>query len=1714
MINQQKLTQWLVMMLLMSASMAWATVGEEVKSRTVWDGASLNSITPSNTFEKVSPDGLLRVTLTGDNPIGWTSKYDVSWASSEDRLTMGKCPAGSTKNFTVAWTKTKPGYKLRMASVRTHAAMCGSIGFFKLGTNSEVSIAKAAGASTSQTENITDSMQTTVGFYYRRGNAGTGGNTHIAYLTKLAFEYFITPDNPTWKNADNRDTTITTINTIHWYDPASQVVTLDTFASTLKFEVLGENAKYVIWNADHTRFYVIKQGDYRIRTYVDAKAGCYGASGYSQEMILHVEVADSEKNTNKIWFLVDGVLATETDPVNGYWDVTLPINTQHHVEYVSVQSDPIIVEFTQHCLEFSDVRPTSAHVTTFSENGTDTLKASMTGSYGTEFGFLRIHLDRTGTNHVTFTINSADRAQDLVTDIYRAAWSTDHNDIELEERDATTDDRYVEVTFTGIPDSLYFIYGSNATIQNSELHIYASNGTDGYIEIGSVLGITDGRESQYRFGLNPSTRKLKFLYTGCQYKGWLKNLTVTERKDVVFQKDTFVLYGKHTPGGKVDRMTSLNWYNIRPTLALTLEQFNADKFSLSTSAVPTALDDYAEGVPLIMSYSLDEPGIHYTTMVARSNDHPNIVRTFLIKGITSYSKDELVIDNPYRGDTIRNKQVGDTIMNPFVLKDTTGNIIKTDSLHYNYQIVPANAAEIDSKGNIIPHCVGLLKVYASSKENMLLPAINDSIILFIPEKNANTISWKIDTQLVYGQVLNPIAVSADPDAKLTYSFSPSNLILSSYAGTYRAGQVNGKVRIIASAAQSCQHFAVSDTMWVTVMGEVAEVKKNDSIKWNDIQVGDTLKNIINIYDDKGHKLTPPAIHTTYEVIPHGAATIEEDGTVIILDKSGDITIIAKTFGDSIKTRYDTIYMNIKTAQEVIYWHLPDTLYVNKFYNLKTYITTRSGEGIDTAYLSKSNASVVVNPLAFTIVATKAAKVDLYVEAIGNEDYVGHPVEHHIVSFVKPLKPINWPSDDDLDDARVGDTIKLDTVRIIDADGLDVTDQVEKKYTIDPSDAAHVDDDGNIIIDKPGDITVIIETSGDGIETTLDTLYFSIDNYTIGSIVWPSYCDQLLIGDTLVRDDIKVYDTKGKDITDLTHIQIIARPSASAQLDADSNLVMIKANDNVKFIAILNGELVNPKRDTLIKDVYNHFADSIQWPSYFKADDVQVGDTVKKSDFKVYNQRGEDITDIANVTLSIEPTEAGHIDENGNLVLDKKGEGVKLTAQITGDGVDTRKETVVIDVENIQLGTIQWPEDFMQDSAHVGDTIRVDKFKVFDDEGNELTDEVDIVLTIDPSTAGHLDEDGNLIIDKPGDDVKITATISGDGIDTKKDSTVLDVTRYKDLLPDYSTILPDTMMIGDTIALPMFTDKGLPIYYSSSDSSALKIEDGKLICTGRNGDVVLTIKTNGNEYYDPALMYEHVTAVPVPKKNDALDFGPLPNELELGETITMPSTSSIGNLPVTYQSSNPSVIKVEGNKLTCISLTFDDVVITASTTGDTYYFPTSLSKTLTVRDTLDCLDVLVQLWNDVLVVNMDKYHSTNMTIKSYRWYRNGLLLHDEISRSYQDTVSDNLSGTYYAVLIDEDGNEMFTCEKVITPRLSKVAPLMRVYPSSVAKSDVYMVETSQNGLLRLVASDGRIMCSEQVSNGKNTLSAPMQNGVYLIQFTAADGSAATDKLIIR
>jgi uncharacterized repeat protein (TIGR03803 family) len=142
-------------------------------------------------------------------------------------------------------------------------------------------------------------------------------------------------------------------------------------------------------------------------------------------------------------------------------------------------------------------------------------------------------------------------------------------------------------------------------------------------------------------------------------------------------------------------------------------------------------------------------------------------------------------------------------------------------------------------------------------------------------------------------------------------------------------------------------------------------------------------------------------------------------------------------------------------------------------------------------------------------------------------------------------------------------------------------------------------------------------------------------------------------------------------------------------------------------------------------------------------------------------------------------------------------------------------------------------------------------------------------------------------------------------------------------------IPEQIASSAPFAPTVVTEIDMPVYFASSDTSVVAVQDNKLIFKS-SGHSTITAFQLGNHQF---LGNSSAMVVFVKKASQTIAFSPLPAKT-FGDAPFMITAAATSGLPVTFYSSNPSVATVDGNMITIKGA--GHFTITAHQSGDKSY----------------------------------------------------------------------------------------------------------------------------------------------------------------------------------
>jgi ELWxxDGT repeat protein len=216
----------------------------------------------------------------------------------------------------------------------------------------------------------------------------------------------------------------------------------------------------------------------------------------------------------------------------------------------------------------------------------------------------------------------------------------------------------------------------------------------------------------------------------------------------------------------------------------------------------------------------------------------------------------------------------------------------------------------------------------------------------------------------------------------------------------------------------------------------------------------------------------------------------------------------------------------------------------------------------------------------------------------------------------------------------------------------------------------------------------------------------------------------------------------------------------------------------------------------------------------------------------------------------------------------------------------------------------------------------------------------LVVSFESSDESILSIEGNTATVLKSGKVDITANQPGNGNYEVATPVVQTLTIYKVSQTITFESLP-TKTYGDApFELFASANSSLDVTFSSSDPAVASVA-GNVLTNLKAGSVTITATQAGNDNYYSATATQTLT---INRAAQTISFEP-PSYKTFGDPAFQLSASSSTGLPITFASSDPAVVSVEGNSASIVKA--GTVTITASQAGTDNYNTASAEQTLTV-----------------------------------------------------------------------------------------------------------------------------------------------------------------------
>ncbi|MBZ9632551.1 HYR domain-containing protein [Salegentibacter sp. LM13S] len=368
---------------------------------------------------------------------------------------------------------------------------------------------------------------------------------------------------------------------------------------------------------------------------------------------------------------------------------------------------------------------------------------------------------------------------------------------------------------------------------------------------------------------------------------------------------------------------------------------------------------------------------------------------------------------------------------------------------------------------------------------------------------------------------------------------------------------------------------------------------------------------------------------------------------------------------------------------------------------------------------------------------------------------------------------------------------------------------------------------------------------------------------------------------------------------------------------------------------------------------------------------------------------------------------------------------------------------------------------------------------------------------------------------------VTATISQENYNDLVLTAQLEVKKAEQAI-SFDEIEDRNQLAEDNFQLEATASSGLPVIYSytyESENPAATVGPRGFVRILGAGQVVITATQEGNQNYESAAAVVRTLTI---NGSEAR----LNTAVINGVTYSNP-TEDIYYLIGCGNSENEVQIQLEQNQGSTIdrdnSFTmttptpgiYKETVIVTSEDGNS-----TRTYNITVEKNFNFEDIVIQKFNNVLLVNNNPDTNGGYKFVSYRWYKDGSVIGKGQYYSVGNNADDQLdaNSSYYVVLETEEGEFLRTCTSAIQLRSSLNVALAPNPVSSGGTMELLAdfpkeeLETMQLSIHNL---NGMLIKQMKSNNKSTSITLPynLQMGVYLLKIETENISKSL-KFIIK
>lgn len=363
--------------------------------------------------------------------------------------------------------------------------------------------------------------------------------------------------------------------------------------------------------------------------------------------------------------------------------------------------------------------------------------------------------------------------------------------------------KYIILSFVGIPDVLSFDFkNANWSATQYGWHFYQSNNGSDWIPLkeyedllmNATGGTSEGSES---LKLNPNTRYVKLEYHG-NFGGRFKNVSITERKEIVPQAATTDFGLGFNGNDPTTRTIKVDWYNVKPC-TVTITGADADKFVLGegSNTIYSMLDNYGMA-ELTVSYKHETNSVSAHTANLHIEDADGNYADVALSGQTTPAPQTII----WRSD-LTPMPINGEFADAAVV--ASGQPIMLSSDH-------PEIVRVDANNTLVGVAAGTAHVTATAEGNNKWAETTSYIDIEVTTKNVQFITWNdnlSNRKREDGQTVNiTLTATSTSGLPITYELDEAAQAFASISGNVLRLTGWGKGQVIAKQVGNEDYVAV------------------------------------------------------------------------------------------------------------------------------------------------------------------------------------------------------------------------------------------------------------------------------------------------------------------------------------------------------------------------------------------------------------------------------------------------------------------------------------------------------------------------------------------------------------------------------------------------------------------------------------------------------------------------------------------------------------------------------------------------------------------------------------------------------------------------------------------------------------------------------------------------------------------------------------------